>query len=44
MVFDLKKLENIEKPGTRVNKCKFAKDSSIRARMRGKIIGNRYLR
>ena len=29
---DFKKLENIEKAGTRVNNnCKFAKDSSIRA-------------
>ena len=30
-VLDLKKkLENIEKAGTRVSNCKFAKDSSIR--------------
>ena len=28
---DLKKLDNIENTGARVNKCKFAKDSSIRA-------------
>jgi len=50
---DLKKrLENIEKAGARVNNCKFAKDSSIPATlfigkvqlMRGKIIGNHYLR
>ena len=31
MVSYFKKLENIEKAGTRVNNCKFAKDSSIRA-------------
>ena len=28
---DFKKLENIEKAGTRVTNCKFAKNSSIRA-------------
>ena len=32
------KLENIEKAGTRVNNCKFAKDSSIHATLlKGKI-------
>ena len=52
MVSWLEKLENIEKAGMRVNSCKFAKDSSIRATlfkgklqiMCGKIILNRYLR
>ena len=34
----LYKLENIEKAGTRVNNCKFAKDSSIRATfLKGKV-------
>ena len=35
---DLKKLENIKNAGTRVNNCKFAKDSSIRATLfKGKV-------
>ena len=35
---DLKNPENIEKAGTRVNNCKFAKDSSIRATLfQGKV-------
>ena len=39
-VLDLhcKKIENIEKAGTRLNNCKFAKDSSIRVNLfKGKV-------